>query len=161
MNKTVRNALFVMPLLFACGTSASGTRAAGGGYTNLSAAGQPGGIAVAMAGTLPLNTGTIVNQAGFLSMFSLRPNLLSVHGVPVEVDPDNDGDGLSDVAELTGSAFNPATSPDPNLHGGRWCLRRRESHCRHGPERSECLSENRLHHQRRRPAFHRVARARQ
>ena len=28
--------------------------------------------------------------------------------------PDNDGDGLGDTAEITGSSFNPATPTDPN-----------------------------------------------
>ena len=92
----------------------SGTISSGGGYTNISASGQPGGISETMAGTLPLDAGTIVNQAGFLNTFCLRPNLLSVHGLPVETDPDNDGDALSDLAELTGSAYNPATCTDPN-----------------------------------------------
>ena len=92
----------------------SGVTSSGGGYTNISASGQPGGISQSMAGTLPLNSGTIVNQAGFLNTFLLHPNQLSVHGIPVEIDPDNDGDGLSDIQEITGSAFTPATPTDPN-----------------------------------------------
>ncbi len=92
----------------------SGTRSSGGGYTNISATGQPGGISQTMSGTLPLNAGTIVNQPGFLTTFFLRPNLLSAQGIPDEIDPDNDGDGLSDVAEITGSSFDPATPTDPN-----------------------------------------------
>jgi hypothetical protein len=92
----------------------SGVMSSGGGYTNISATGQPGGISTSVAGTLPLNAGTIVNQAGFLNTFFLRPNLLSVHGIPVEIDPDNDGDGLSDWQEITGSAFVPPTPTDPN-----------------------------------------------
>ena len=92
----------------------SGITSSGGGYTNISASGQSGGISVSLAGGLPLNAGTIVNQAGFLNTFFLRPTLLSVHGIPVEIDPDNDGDGLSDVAEITGSSFSPATPTDPN-----------------------------------------------
>ena len=92
----------------------SGVVSSGGGYTHISACSQPGGIAVAMAGTLPLNAGTIVNQAGFLNAFSLRPNQLSVHGLPVEIDPDNDGDALSDVAEVTGSGFTPPAPSDLN-----------------------------------------------
>lgn len=92
----------------------SGVVSSGGGYTHISASGQPGGISVAMAGTLPLNAGTIVNQAGLLNTFFVRPNLLSVRGVPVEADPDNDGDALSDVAEVTGSSFSPATPSDLN-----------------------------------------------
>lgn len=114
-------------LLFAGGISAlaqftntssvldgAGTISSGGGYTNISAAGQPGGISVTMAGTLPLDSDTIVNQAGFLNTFFMRPGQRSVHGLPVEIDPDNDGDGLGDVVEVTGSAFNPATPTDPN-----------------------------------------------
>ena len=114
-------------LLLACGTAAfaqctntsdvldgSGVLSSGGGYTNISAAGQPGGISQTMAGTLPLNSGTIVNQAGFLNTFFLHPSQLSVHGLPVEMDPDNDGDALSDRAEITGSAFDPVTPSNPN-----------------------------------------------
>ncbi len=85
----------------------SGTRASGGSYTNLSAAGQPGGIAVASGGSY-------VNQAGFLNTFCLKPGQLGVHGIPVEIDPDNDGDNLTDMQEITGSAFSPATPTDPN-----------------------------------------------
>ncbi len=92
----------------------SGSISSGGGYTNISATGQPGGVSQTMAGTLPLNAGTIVNQAGFLTTFFLKPGLLSGHGIPVEIDPDNDGDGLSDWAEITGSSFSPATPTDPN-----------------------------------------------
>lgn len=92
----------------------SGTVSSGGGYTNISACGQSGGIACALAGPLPLSAGSIVNQAGFLNTFCLRPNLLSVRGLPVEIDPDNDADGLSDLTEITGSRFNPATATDPN-----------------------------------------------
>jgi len=123
----MRTAFVVASLLFAGSTTAlaaytntsdvldgSGTIASGGGYTNISATGQSGGISQTMAGTLPLNAGTIVNQPGFLGTFFLRPGLLSVHGIPAEIDPDNDGDGLSDVAEITGSAFTPATPTDPN-----------------------------------------------
>ena len=92
----------------------SGTISSGDGYTNISASGQPGGISQSMAGTLPLGAGTIVNQAGFLNTFFLLPNQLSVHGLPVEADPDNDGDGLSDMAEISGSAFDPVVPTDLN-----------------------------------------------
>ncbi|MBA4387068.1 MAG: hypothetical protein C0404_03745 [Verrucomicrobia bacterium] len=92
----------------------SGTVSSGGGYTNISASCQPGGISLALAGTLPVNPGTIVNQPGFVNAFVLRPNQLSIHGLPVEIDPDNDGDALSDLAELTGSSFSPAAPTDPN-----------------------------------------------
>lgn len=92
----------------------SGTLSSGGGYVNISASGQPGGISIAMAGTLPLNAGTVFNQAGFLNTFFLRPNLIGVHGLPVEADPDNDGDGLGDIAEIEGSSFTPPVPTDSN-----------------------------------------------
>ena len=85
----------------------SGTVSSNGSLANISASGQPGGISQSSASGY-------VNQAGFLNTFFLKPGLLSVHGIPVEIDPDNDGDNLTDVQEITGSAFNPATPTDPN-----------------------------------------------
>ena len=85
----------------------SGTRSAGGAYVNVSAAGQPGGIGSSAGGAY-------LNQAGFLNTFLLKPGSLGAHGIPVELDPDNDGDALSDEIEITGAAFNPTTPTDPN-----------------------------------------------
>ena len=87
----------------------SGTISSGGGYTNISAAGQPGGIAVSTGGSY-------VNQAGFLNTFSLKPSLDSDgDGLADEIDMDNDHDQLADATELAGSAFSPITPTLINL----------------------------------------------
>ena len=87
----------------------SGTRATGGSITNLSAAGQPGGIAVSSGGNY-------VNQAGFLQTFFLKPAMdHDGDGLADEADMDNDNDGLADEAENSGSSFSPATATDPNV----------------------------------------------
>ena len=81
----------------------SGTRSSCGSFTNLSAAGQPGGIAGSEGGGY-------VNQSGFLNTFLLQPGLdTDRDGLADELDPDNDNDGLTDAMEISGSAFNPAT----------------------------------------------------
>lgn len=86
----------------------SGTRASGGSYTNLSAAGQPGGISESSGGGY-------FNQAGFLNTFFLKPNLdTDGDGVPDEADWDNDSDGLADATEIAGSAFSPVTPTGVN-----------------------------------------------
>ena len=86
----------------------SGTLSSGGTYTNISAAGQPGGIAVS-------SQGAYVNQAGFLNTFFLRGGLdTDGDGVPDEADQDNDGDTLADATEIGGSSFDPTTSTDVN-----------------------------------------------
>jgi hypothetical protein len=86
----------------------SGTMASGGTFTNISAAGQPGGIAVATGGGY-------VNQAGFLNTFLLKPALdTDKDGIPNEADMDNDNDGLLDEAEMAGSSFIPVTVTDLN-----------------------------------------------
>lgn len=87
----------------------SGTTSTGGAFTNISAAGQPGGISSSTAGGM-------VNQAGFLNTFSLKPGLdTDGDGVADEVDPDNDNDGLADASEVGGSGFNPATVTQVNV----------------------------------------------
>ena len=89
--------------------NSSGTRSAGGGFTNLSAAGQPGGIATSSGGSM-------VNQAGFLNTFSLKPDLdTDGDGLADEVDQDNDNDGLADGTEIGGSAFTPTSATLVNL----------------------------------------------
>lgn len=87
---------------------ASGTTSSGGNFTNISAAGQPGGIFVS-------HGGPYVNQAGFLNTFSLRPGLdTDGDGLADEVDQDNDNDQLMDIAEISGSEFNPTTPTQIN-----------------------------------------------
>lgn len=81
----------------------SGTISSGGSFTNISAAGQPGGISVSEGGGF-------VNQAGFLNTFFLRASLdTDADGVADEMDTDNDNDGLRDTTELAGSSFSPTT----------------------------------------------------
>lgn len=87
----------------------SGTVSSGGGYTNISAAGQPGGISISSGGNY-------VNQAGFLNTFSLKPGLDSDgDGLVDEVDMDNDNDQLADATELAGSAFSPTSLTGVNV----------------------------------------------
>ncbi len=87
----------------------SGTRSSGGSFTNLSAAGQPGGIAISSGGGF-------VNQAGFLNTFMLKPGLdTDGDGLADELDQDNDGDGLADLAEIEGSGFSPTTPTQVNV----------------------------------------------
>jgi hypothetical protein len=87
----------------------SGAVSAAGLFTNLSAAGQPGGIALSTGGGY-------VNQAGFLNAFLLKPALDSDHdGLADELDQDNDNDGLADAVEIAGSGFAPATPTAVNL----------------------------------------------
>jgi len=87
----------------------SGTIASGGGYTHISAAGQPGGVAVSSGGLL-------INQAGFLNTFFLRPALdTDGDGIADEIDNDNDNDGLSDTIEIAGTAFSPGTPTYVNV----------------------------------------------
>lgn len=87
----------------------SGTTSAGGSFANISAAGQPGGIAVSSGGSY-------VNQAGFLNTFSLRPNLdTDGDGLADEIDQDNDNDQLADMTEIGGSGFSPTTPTQVNV----------------------------------------------
>lgn len=87
----------------------SGTLSSGGGYTNISAAGQPGGIAVSAHGGY-------VNFAGFLNTFVIKSGLDSDgDGIADENDQDNDNDGLADATEIGGGAFNPVTGTQVNI----------------------------------------------
>jgi len=87
----------------------SGTRSSSGGYTNISAVGQPGGITESSGGGY-------ANQAGFLNTFWLQPLLdTDGDGLPDELDLDNDNDGISDPIELAGSAFIPVSITLINL----------------------------------------------
>lgn len=81
----------------------SGAMSSGGALTNISAAGQPGGI-------YESGGGGFVNQAGFLNTFFLKPGLdTDSDGLADEIDRDNDNDGLTDVSEINGNEFSPAT----------------------------------------------------
>lgn len=94
----------------------SGTRSAGGSFTNISASGQPGGIAVSSGGGY-------INQAGFMNTFFLKPGLdTDGDGLADELDQDNDNDGLADLSEVGGGSFDPTTptqvnSPDSDGDG--------------------------------------------
>lgn len=81
----------------------------GHGYTNVSAAGQPGGIAISSGGGY-------TNYAGFLQAVDIkRPGLdTDGDGVIDEIAQDNDGDTLSDTAEVEGSGFDPVTTTSVN-----------------------------------------------
>lgn len=86
-----------------------GAQASGGGITNISAVGQPSGIATATGGCY-------FNQSGFLNTFMLQPGLdTDQDGLPDELDPDNDNDELTDAAEIDGSGFTPSTPTSVNL----------------------------------------------
>ena len=85
-----------------------GNWSSGGSYSNLSAVAQPGGVSISSAGTL-------INSAGFLNTFVLNSSLdTDGDGLSNELDSDNDNDGLDDIDELSGSAFDPATVTDVN-----------------------------------------------
>ena len=82
----------------------AGGGAAGGDYQLVTATAQPGGIQTAAA-----SGGGLRNYAGFLGTFALRPDLdHDSNGLPDEWDADNDGDGLEDAAEISGSDFAAA-----------------------------------------------------
>ena len=79
-------------------------------YRHVSAAGQPGGIFTS-------TNGALINNAGFLQAVDIkRPNLdTDGDGVIDEISTDNDGDLLTDTAEVQGSSFSPATATDVNI----------------------------------------------
>jgi hypothetical protein len=83
----------------------AGGAASGGVYRLVSSAAQPGGIRCSGDGL----AGGRRHSAGFLGTFILQPGLdHDGNGVPDELNDDNDGDGLDDMAELTGSDFETA-----------------------------------------------------
>lgn len=88
----------------------SGTMAAGGTFTNWSAAGQPGGIAVS-------SNGDLVNYAGFLQAVDIKHPTQDTDGDGVidEISQDNDGDGLFDAQEVEGDTFDPVTPTEVNI----------------------------------------------
>lgn len=92
-----------------------GGRASGGAYMQVSAGAQPGSVGVSYEAGPANYDGGLVHRAGFLNRFVLFPGLdTNGNGLPDELDPDNDGDGLWDHWEVTGEKFNPATPTDPN-----------------------------------------------
>ncbi len=92
-----------------------GGRSSGGTYALVSAGAQPGGVATSYEGGPANYAGGMINRAGFINTFILFPDLdTNNNGLPNELDPDNDGDGLWDHWEISGEKFNPATPTDPN-----------------------------------------------
>jgi len=80
----------------------------GKAYTNISAAGQPGGIFISSGGGM-------TNYAGFLQAVDIkRPDLRDPYGNPYELTTDNDADNLSDLAEILGTNFDPVTATEVN-----------------------------------------------
>ncbi|NKB23968.1 MAG: hypothetical protein GKR87_06240 [Kiritimatiellae bacterium] len=89
-------------------TTSAGTWVTHGGtYANVHALAQPGTVSVS-------SDGTYTHYAGFIGSSFLRPHVLSANGIPIEADPDNDGDGLEDSTEIDGSAFVGLANSDPN-----------------------------------------------
>ena len=78
-------------------------------YYHVSAAGQPGGIFTNAGGAW-------INYAGFLQAVDIkRPNLdTDGDGIINEISADNDGDRLTDLAEVEGSQFSPTSLTDVN-----------------------------------------------
>ncbi len=78
-------------------------------WRHVSAGAQPGGIQSGAAGDVD-------HRAGFLQAVEVRRGDLDTddNGVPDELDWDNDGDSLSDVSELDGSAFEGYAVTDHN-----------------------------------------------
>lgn len=76
----------------------------------LFAAGQPGGVTVS---THPPSG--LVNYAGFLGGYVLAPSVdTDKDGIVDELDLDNDDDGIDDLGEVGGTAFDPETPTNPN-----------------------------------------------
>lgn len=95
--------------------SGFGGRSAGGIFDQISSGAQPGGVNTAYEGGPAHYAGGMINRAGFINTFILFPNLdTNNNGLPNELDPDNDGDGLWDHWEISGEKFNPPTPTDPN-----------------------------------------------
>jgi len=92
-----------------------GGRSTGGSYSHVGAGAQPGGIAVSYENGSANYSGGKINRAGFLSTFVLFPHLdTNGNGIPDELDPDNDSDGLWDHWEVSGEKFNPLMPTNPN-----------------------------------------------
>lgn len=86
----------------------TGNQVSGGGIHGVYAAGQGGSVAQAEGGG-------VTHYAGFLGCFLLSSALdTDQDGLVDELDGDNDGDGLTDLAEASGSGFSPQTVTDLN-----------------------------------------------
>ncbi len=70
-------------------------------------AGQPGTTGVS-------GNSRYTHYAGFMGGAFIRPGVTNAAGVALEMDPDNDDDGLTDVAEVSGLAFDSHATTDPN-----------------------------------------------
>jgi len=93
-----------------------GGRSTGGTYAQVSAGAQPGGIGTSYEGGPAHYSGGRINRAGFLNTFVMFPDRdTRGNGIPDELDPDNDGDGLWDHWEVSGEKFSPNSPTNPNL----------------------------------------------
>ena len=71
--------------------------------------------AVAQPGTVGVSSdGRFTHYSGFIGGAFIRPGTTNAQGVALEADPDNDDDGLTDTAEVSGSAFGGHATTDPN-----------------------------------------------
>lgn len=92
-----------------------GGRSSAGDFVHIGAGAQPGCVGTAYENGAHEYAGGLIHRAGFLNTFVLFPDLdTNNNGLPDELDPDNDGDGLWDHWEISGEKFNPATPTDPN-----------------------------------------------
>lgn len=86
----------------------AGGRMTGGALTSITAVAQPGAVSVSTGGAY-------THYAGFLGCAILLPNQdTDSDGLADELDPDNDNDGLTDIDETGGGAFDPTTMTDLN-----------------------------------------------
>jgi hypothetical protein len=61
-------------------------------------------------------SGNYISISGYLDTFIMRPDLdTDGDGIADENDQDDDNDGLTDIFELFGTAFSPATPTNPRL----------------------------------------------
>ena len=106
--------LFVCPLGHAaeleCGDMNSGS-----GWSMSSDYQCVGAIGRGLVPSDPQNSLYTVRE-GFISSFIFQPSAdHNNDGIPDEDDPDDDGDGVSDLDEISGSLFDPVTPTDPLL----------------------------------------------
>lgn len=119
MMKPARNAILVLLLLCTfeikavtplqeCSTlQGHGGAMTGPGLRLVFSAGQPGMVSTTQGQG-------ITCLGGFFNCFTFTAGDTDGDGVVDEIDPDNDGDGLGDGEEVTGSAFSPSTPTDLN-----------------------------------------------